>query len=148
MAGNREIARQVAKPARGFDAIGILRMGDTDDAIAGSKLCDCRADGDDFPGRFAAQLLRQRKWRAPGKLIAGEIAGPIFDVPARHRAGEILDQHVALPERRQVVFATDQFLRAAILEQPDGKSFSRERHRKCCCYSGGVPFNAKTSPAR
>jgi hypothetical protein len=54
MAWNGEIARQIAEPARGFNAVGVLRMGDTDDTIAGSKPFDCGADGNNFAGGFAA----------------------------------------------------------------------------------------------
>ena len=116
MAGDGEVARQIAEPARGLHRSGIFGMGDADDAGA---LLEPRRRGsgdDHLARRLAAQLLWQRKGGAAGELVAGESAGAVFYVPARHRAGEIFDQHVALAQRRQIVFAEDEFVRAAIFE--------------------------------
>ena len=91
-------------------------MGNTDDTIARLETRHRAADRDHLACRFAPQLLRQRKRRAAGKLVAREIAGAVFHVPARHRAGKILHQHVARTERRQIVFAEDQLVRPAVFE--------------------------------
>jgi len=93
-------------------------MGDADDAVAGLEFCHFAPGRDHFAGRLAAKLLRQRKRRPPGNLVAREIAGAVFHVPARYRAGVVLHQHVTIAERRQVVFAQHQLFRPAVFEQP------------------------------
>jgi hypothetical protein len=113
---NGEIARKIAEPARGLYRIGILGMGDADDAIARLELRYRPANGNHLARGLAAQLLRQRKRGPARQLIARKISGAIFHVPARHRAGKILHQHVARTERWQIVFAEDQLIRAAVFE--------------------------------
>ena len=65
----------------------------------GLKRVTAAAHRHHFAGGLASQLLRQREGRPPGKLVAGEIAVPVLHVPARHRAGVILDQHVAVAQQ-------------------------------------------------
>ena len=103
-------------------------MGDTDDAVAWLKPGDGAADGNYFACRFAAELLRQRKGGTAGKLIAREIAGAVLHVPARHRGGVVLDQHVMLAQCRQIVFAKDQLVRRTVFEQAHGHGFCRDSH--------------------
>jgi hypothetical protein len=126
--GYGEIARQVAEPARGLGCIGVLRMGHADDAVARLKARRRNTDGDHLAHRVAAQLLRQREWSAAGNLVARQVAGPVLHVPSRNRTGEVLDQYVALAERRQVVFAIAKLVGPAIFEQADGHGLGRDCH--------------------
>ena len=122
MAGNGEIARQVAEAARGLGRIRVFGMGDADDAVAGLEARHRAPGRDHLARRLAAELLRQREGRPSGDLITRQIAGPVLHVPARDRARVFLHQHVAVAERRQIVFAEDELLRPAVFEQPDRRA--------------------------
>jgi hypothetical protein len=65
-------------------------MGDADDAVAGLEFCHCAAGGNHFARGLPPKLLGQREGRAAGNLVAGEIAGPVLHIPARHRTGMVL----------------------------------------------------------
>ena len=125
MAGDGEVAGQVAEAARGLGGVGVFGMGDADHAVARLELGHRAARRDHLARGLAAELLRQRKRRAARELVARQIAGAVFHVPARHRAGMVLDQHVASPERRQVVFAEHELVRPAVFEQPDRQRLGR-----------------------
>ena len=111
-----KVLRQVANPARGLRRVRVLGMRDADHAIAGLEAGHGASRSDHLARGFAAELLRQRERRAAGKLVARQIASPVLHVPARHRAGVVLHQDVAIAEGRQRIIAEDELLGPAVFE--------------------------------
>src|SRR5262249_41224882 len=75
------------------------------------------------------------------------LADAILDVPARHRGGDDLDQHVARPDVRHRIVAVDELFRPAELEKSH-RLHGWHRMSRAASITGTAPLQSYRRPSR
>ena len=95
-------------------------MHQTDDAIARLEAAHIRADRHDLAGDVASQLHRHGKGPAAvdAAMVSGglavefmNLAGAVFDIPARHRCGDHFHQNIVEADVGFGVIAVNELVR-------------------------------------